>query len=183
MFKQVFCNHKTIFLGSWAASVAKGVLATTNIFVMQYMIDAALGGAFFVSGKWLLVLAASYITIQLLTALISNLKISINNHVEREVDGAILQQCSEIEYQYYEDAGTYPMIDQVMKEGKTKIMQISNVANQIIEFAVKMIGILVYITAVQWWFVLILLVLTIPMWVLTIIAAGKEGQASRDNWK
>ena len=55
MFKQVFCNHKTIFLGSWAASVAKGVLATTNIFVMQYMIDAALGGAFFVSGKWLLV--------------------------------------------------------------------------------------------------------------------------------
>lgn len=75
------------------------------------------------------------------------------------------------------------MIDQVMKEGKTKIMQISNVANQIIEFAVKMAGILVYITAVQWWFVLILLVLTIPMWVLTIIAAGKEGQASRDNWK
>jgi len=183
MFKQVFCNHKTIFLGSWAASVAKGVLVTTNILVMQYMIDAALSGAFFVSGKWLLALAASYITIQLLTALISNLKISINNHVEREVDGAILEQCSEIEYQYYEDAGTYPMIDQVMKEGKTKIMQISNVANQIIEFAVKMAGILVYITAVQWWFVLILLVLTIPMWVLTIIAAGKEGQASRDNWK
>ena len=66
MFKQVFCNQKTIFLGSWAASVAKGVLATTNIFVMQYMIDAALGGAFFVSGKWLLVLAASYITILLI---------------------------------------------------------------------------------------------------------------------
>ncbi len=183
MFKQVFCNHKTIFLVSWAASVAKGALGIANVFLLQYMIDAAVNGDFSVSGKWLLILAASYITIQILSALIANLKISIGNHIEKEVDGAILKQCSEIEYQYYEDPATYPMIDQVMKEGKTKIMQISSVANQIIEFAVKIVGILAYITIVQWWFAIILLMLTIPMWVLTIIAAGREGQASRDNWK
>ncbi len=183
MFKQVFCNYKTIFLVSWAASVAKGALGIANVFLLQYMIDAAVNGAFSMSGKWLLTLAASYVTIQILSALITNLKISIGNHIEREVDGAILKQCSEIEYQYYEDAATYPMIDQVMKEGKTKIKQICDVTHQIIEFAVKIVGILAYITIVQWWFAIILLMLTIPMWVLTIIAAGKEGQASRDNWK
>ena len=183
MFKQVFCNHKTIFLISWAASAAKGALGIANVFLLQYMIDAAVKGAFSRSGKWLLTLAASHITIQLLNTLIANLKISINNHIEREVDEAILKQCSEIQYQYYEDATTYPMIDQVMKEGKTKIKQISNVIHQMIEFAVKIVGILAYIAVVQWWFAIILLMLTIPMWVLTIIAAGKEGQASRDNWK
>lgn len=82
------------------------------------MIDAATSGAFFMSGKWLLIFAANYIVIQILSVLINNLKISINNHIEREVGGAILKQCSQIKYQYYEDAGTYPMIDQVMKEGK-----------------------------------------------------------------
>lgn len=183
MFKQVFCNHKTFFLVSWVASAAKGILGIANVFLLQYMIDAAVKGAFSMSGKWLLALAVSYIMIQILGALITNLKISISNHIEKEVDGAILHQCSTIQYQYYEDAATYPMIDQIMREGKTKIKQINNVMYQMIEFAVRIVGILAYITAVQWWFGVILLLLTIPMWVLTIIAAGKEGQASRDNWK
>ena len=183
MFKQVFCNHKTIFLVSWVASAAKGILGIANVFLLQYMIDAAVKGAFSMSGKWLLALAVSYIMIQILGALITNLKISISNHIEKEVDGAILHQCSTIQYQYYEDAATYPMIDQIMREGKTKIKQINNVMYQMIEFAVRIVGILAYITVVQWWFGVILLLLTIPMWVLTIIAAGKEGQASRDNWK
>ena len=183
MFKQVFCNHKTIFLVSWVASAAKGILGIANVFLLQYMIDAAVKGAFSMSGKWLLALAVNYIMIQIFGTLITNLKISISNHIEKEVDGAILHQCSTIQYQYYEDAATYPMIDQIMREGKTKIQQINNVMYQMIEFAVRIVGILAYITAVQWWFGVILLLLTIPMWVLTIIAAGKEGQASRDNWK
>ena len=89
MFKQVFCNHKTIFLVSWVASAAKGILGIANVFLLQYMIDAAVKGAFSISGKWLLALAVNYIMIQILGALITNLKISISNHklnfAEREI--------------------------------------------------------------------------------------------------
>lgn len=51
MFKQVFCNHKTIFLVSWVASAVKGILGIANVFLLQYMIDAAVEGAFSMSEK------------------------------------------------------------------------------------------------------------------------------------
>ncbi|MCF0136041.1 MAG: ABC transporter ATP-binding protein, partial [Lachnospiraceae bacterium] len=161
----------------------KGILVTRNIYLFQEMIDAAVAGIYEQAVRRLIWIAGFMGLIVLAEFIKNRAQLSLNTRIDMVEGETLLNKCNSLPYELFESNGLYPRLDHVMKEGVNQKKEFTRCIFSAVEFATEFIGLNIYAGSVRWWCVLAVILLTIPVWLLTIIGASSEGKYIQENWK
>ena len=184
MYKKIFNKHYVLFILGWLSSALKGSLVLFNIVALENMVDYTVQNKWNPEGiTWLLFMLSSLIIIHCLNLLIGNIKVKLSTCIKGEYNLSVLQKCDRIEYSCYENRLVVPTIDRVFEQGASELEKFYAASIQTIEFVIKIAGVITYIGAINWLYVLLIFGLTIPVWMITILGSIQEGNFIQKYWK
>ena len=166
-----------------AAGTIKGILITCNIYLLQAIVDTAVTGKYWDAMIRLCYMAVSTGIVLLADLVKSKMILVLNKRIEIGEGECLLNKISRLPYELFEDSALFPKFDRVMTDGVEQKKGLYQSIFNGVEFAVEYIGISIYACSVKWWCLLVIFLLTIPVWLLTIVGASSEGKFTQDNWK
>lgn len=183
MIRDVLKNHPIRLCGGVLIGIINGLLVVINIIFLQKILDSGIEGDYLKAFIQLLMLGGSLGLSVLLNWIKRINGIILTQAVSLEEGELLLEKSGKIAYEIYEDGSKYSLISRVMEEGIKQVNDGIQTVFTAAEFASQLIGLIVYMGSIQWWCLLLTVLMTIPIWFLTIVGASGENRFMKSNWK
>lgn len=161
-------------------SLFAGFSVSINISLTQKLIDAAVQNRNPL--HYLLLIFILNIALVLSDNIGQLLTVAVDNSVETACGKEILKRTSEIEYQNFENAQIYPVIDRVTKDYKDKLLSLLDMFTTFVRLVSSAGGILAYLYGVKWWIAVLVTVLSVPITILYNKSSNTEVTVWRDSY-
>lgn len=177
---QLFWSHtKRKFMISLVISFIIGLMLPIRTILIQKIIDSATKSFQYKQISrdmvfWILVFLQILIVGVAVQKIEDYVQLTMRNDLEKSWGKDIFERCSKIKYQYFEKQDTYVVIERLMNNFRTNAIDAVNAIPMLVSMSVSIVGIIAYIIHVDIKVLIVLLITSIPIWILSVISALKE---------
>lgn len=162
-------------------SIILGFSSVINIYLVQNIVDGIYGSINY-SFLYLLLYFMANLLIILLKRIKDYLKICLKSSIERIYGKDIILKCERISYINYEDSEICNIIDRIMGNYVDNIMETLVIIENIITILISIIGIVSYLFMINNQTIFFVVLLVIPIYFFSIVAAKREQNAYINNY-
>lgn len=183
MYTKLFRNNWLLYFLLWSLAAISGLCVVANVYLVQYLVDSLKQHNIQMTYTFLAAVSLCYFLQWSSNYGGDRFKQMLSNRIKRQEGEVVLRKVAQIPYECFEEKENLPVIDQVLKSHVTELSNVSELTSTIVTFVCTITGLLIYFCSVKWWYLLIVFLTTIPMWIMTIIGASREGSFANKAWK